>query len=78
MVDSKGRVCGGEDALEAAQREFHEETGFTAEGPFLELGAIKQAGGKAVTAWAFEETATPSVCGAICVKSNGRQVRAPD
>ena len=48
-----------ESALEAAQREFHEETGFTAEGPFLELGAIKQAGGKAVTVWAFEGDCDP-------------------
>jgi predicted NUDIX family NTP pyrophosphohydrolase len=44
----KGESAEGEDALKAAQREFHEETGFSAEGPFLELGAIKQAGGKAV------------------------------
>jgi predicted NUDIX family NTP pyrophosphohydrolase len=49
----------GEDALEAARREFQEETGFTAEGPFLELGAIKQAGGKVVTSWAFEGDCDP-------------------
>jgi predicted NUDIX family NTP pyrophosphohydrolase len=55
----KGEYAEGEDALKAAQREFHEETGFTAEGPFLELGAIKQAGGKAVTAWAFEGDCDP-------------------
>jgi len=39
--------------LEAARREFSEETGFTADGQFIELGAIKQVGGKIVTAWAF-------------------------
>jgi predicted NUDIX family NTP pyrophosphohydrolase len=56
----KGEYEEGEDALEAARREFHEETGFTAEGVFLELGAIKQASGKIVTAWAFEGDCAPT------------------
>jgi len=50
----KGLVEPGEDPLTAARREFREETGFTAEGPFLELGAFKQPGGKTVLAWAAE------------------------
>jgi predicted NUDIX family NTP pyrophosphohydrolase len=46
----KGEYEEGEDALYAARREFHEETGFTAQGVFLELGVINQAGGKTVAA----------------------------
>lgn len=49
----KGGYVADEPALDAAKREFHEETGFTAQGQFLELGVVKQAGGKLVTAWAF-------------------------
>ncbi len=37
-----------------ARREFLEETGFAVDGDFLEVGTIKQAGGKVVTAWAVE------------------------
>lgn len=55
----KGEFDEGQDALDAARREFQEETGFTASGTFLELGAIKQAGGKTVTAWAFEGDCDP-------------------
>jgi predicted NUDIX family NTP pyrophosphohydrolase len=55
----KGEYEEGEDALEAARREFHEETGFTAQGVFLELGEIKQSGGKTVIAWAFEGDCDP-------------------
>ena len=56
----KGEHNPGEAALEAARREFHEETGFTADGPFLELGSITQAGGKVVTAWACEGDCDPA------------------
>ena len=50
----KGEYVDGEAALDAAQREFHEETGFTAEGEFVELGTIRQLSGKVVSAWAVE------------------------
>jgi predicted NUDIX family NTP pyrophosphohydrolase len=50
----KGLFESGEDPLAAAQREFEEETGFRAEGPFLNLGHFKQPGGKTVWAWAVE------------------------
>ncbi|MBP7050319.1 MAG: NUDIX domain-containing protein [Phycisphaerae bacterium] len=40
--------------LDAARREFQEETGFIASGDFRPLQAIRQAGGKIVYAWAFE------------------------
>ncbi len=56
----KGLPNPGEDLLAAAKREFHEETGFAAEGEFHPLGAFKQPGGKIVHAWAFEGDADPS------------------
>jgi predicted NUDIX family NTP pyrophosphohydrolase len=55
----KGEVVEGEDPLEAARREFQEETGFATEGLFLELGIVKQPGGKVVAAWAFEGDCDP-------------------
>jgi predicted NUDIX family NTP pyrophosphohydrolase len=56
----KGEYLEDEDPLAAAKREFAEETGFTAQGPFLELGTITQASGKVVKAWAFEGDCDPS------------------
>src|SRR5215469_5882587 len=55
----KGEYGEGEEPLTAAQREFEEETGFLTRGDFLELGAVKQAGGKVVSAWAFEGDCDP-------------------
>lgn len=49
----KGLVEPHEDPLTTARREFEEETSITAEPPFLELGMVKQKGGKVVHAWAF-------------------------
>jgi predicted NUDIX family NTP pyrophosphohydrolase len=50
----KGEFSEGEDALEAAKREFREETGFTVDGAFEMMQPVKQAGGKIVHAWAIE------------------------
>jgi predicted NUDIX family NTP pyrophosphohydrolase len=61
----KGGVEAGEDLLDAAKREFAEETGLQAQGEFLELGSIKQKSGKIVTAWAFEGDCDPAA-----IKSN--------
>ena len=44
----------GEDPLEAAKREFQEETSFKASGEFIPLTARKQPSGKIISAWAFE------------------------
>src|ERR1700744_3961837 len=55
----KGEYADDEAPLRAARREFQEETGFTASEPFLDLGSIKQAGGKIVAAWAFEGDCDP-------------------
>ena len=46
--------------LDAARREFNEETGIVATGPFLPLGSIKQKAGKTVHAWAWEGDADAS------------------
>jgi predicted NUDIX family NTP pyrophosphohydrolase len=50
----KGEYEGGEEALAAAAREFQEETGLVARGPYTPLTPIRQQGGKVVEAWAFE------------------------
>ena len=55
----KGEPDGEEDLLLAAQREFNEETGLTARGPFIPLGSIQQKGGKIVHAWAFAGDCNP-------------------
>lgn len=50
----KGEFLPPEEALEAAVREFSEETGVRLAGPFVPLQAIRQKGGKVVHAWAAE------------------------
>jgi predicted NUDIX family NTP pyrophosphohydrolase len=59
----KGLVGAGEDPLAAARREFEEETSFAppADAEYLELGAIKQKGGKVVQAWAVEGDCEPAL-----------------
>ena len=56
----KGEFSDDEDALAAARREFAEETGCTPEGSFLDLGVLKQPGGKVVHAWALDSDFDPS------------------
>ena len=56
----KGEYEPGEEALDAARREFTEETGFTVDGEFLDLGAVRQASGKLVAAWAVEGDCDPA------------------
>ncbi len=55
----KGEIDAGEDLFEAACREFEEETGITASGPFMTLSPIRQKGGKIVHAWAFAGDCDP-------------------
>ena len=49
----KGLAAHNEDLLNAAQREFSEETGLTASPPFMALTPLKQRSGKIVHCWAF-------------------------
>ncbi len=55
----KGEIDEGEDPLDAARREFEEETGFAFDGPFRPLAPVLQASGKIVHAWAVEGDLNP-------------------
>jgi len=61
----KGEIDEGEDPLEAARREFEEETGFRPEGMFRELTPVKQRSGKIVHTWAVEGD-----CDSAAIRSN--------
>ncbi|HEY0133698.1 MAG TPA: NUDIX domain-containing protein [Nannocystis sp.] len=56
----KGEHNDGEAALDAARREFLEETGVTPEGPFVALTPVRQKAGKVVHAWAFAGDCDPA------------------
>ena len=49
----KGEIAPDENGLDAAVREFTEETGITPGNEFISLGTVKQKSGKTVHAWAF-------------------------
>ena len=61
----KGEYDPGEDPLEAAKREFEEETGLVATGKFFPLMSIKQRSGKVISVWAFKGDCDPTT-----IKSN--------
>jgi predicted NUDIX family NTP pyrophosphohydrolase len=48
----KGEYEGDADALEAAKREFTEETSFSAAGDFVPLTPLRQPSGKLISVWA--------------------------
>jgi predicted NUDIX family NTP pyrophosphohydrolase len=50
----KGEFTSDEKALDAAIREFKEETGILISGDFIELSPVKLKSGKVVHAWAVE------------------------
>lgn len=68
----KGIVEAQEDPFTAAQREFREETGIEVTGPWIELGSIRQKGGKEVRAWACEGEIDPEQ-----VRSNSARIEWP-
>jgi predicted NUDIX family NTP pyrophosphohydrolase len=55
----KGEIEPDEEPLAAAKRELAEETGFSVEGPFVDLGTVKQKNGKVVQAFAAEASVDP-------------------
>jgi predicted NUDIX family NTP pyrophosphohydrolase len=79
----KGEYTEGEQPLQAAKREFQEETGFAVPETFLDLGSVKQAGGKIVSAWAFEGDCDPSKlisnhCEVEWPPRSGRMIEIPE
>lgn len=79
----KGEYADDEAALDAAQREFLEETGFEAGESFLPLGEVRQKSGKIVTAWAFEGDCDPrdlvsNECEMEWPPRSGHPVRFPE
>ena len=68
----KGEFDLREDPLQAASREFHEETGCSVDGSFIALGPVRQAGGKIVHAWAVEGD-----CEAESISSNSFTIEWP-
>ena len=56
----KGEAAEGEDLLVRAQLEFREELGVNpSASDWIDLGTVKQKGGKTVHAWAFEGELPP-------------------
>lgn len=79
----KGEYEPEEEPLDAAIREFQEETGFSAAGPFLPLGSIRQKSGKVVEAWAFEGDYDPAAlisntCKIEWPPRSGKQLEIPE
>jgi predicted NUDIX family NTP pyrophosphohydrolase len=69
----KGEAEEGEDFLTAAVREFREEIGLVVEGSLVDLGWVKQKGGKIVYAWALEAGADQT----ISLRSNTFEMEWP-
>ena len=61
----KGEFDRGDEPLEAAKREFLEETGSPVDGAFIELTPLRQPGGKLIHGWAVSGNIDPS-----SIKSN--------
>ncbi|HZP03391.1 MAG TPA: NUDIX domain-containing protein [Terracidiphilus sp.] len=79
----KGEYLDDEEPLQAARREFEEETGFRVDGDFIELGTITQASGKIVSAWACEGDFDPAqltsnTCEIEWPPRSGRQITIPE
>lgn len=79
----KGEYAGDEDPLVAARREFLEEIGLDLDGDFIDLGAVKQAGGKIVRIFAIEGDCDPAAIRSntfrqIWPPKSGRYVEFPE
>jgi predicted NUDIX family NTP pyrophosphohydrolase len=79
----KGGIQRGEASLDAAVREFTEETGFAAAAPYLPLGHIVQRSGKIVHAWAFRGDCDPAAAASVTTTTewpprSGRRIEVPE
>ena len=79
----KGEMDEGEELLDAARREFEEETGFRPEGIFRELTPVRQRSGKIVHAWAVEGNCDPTAIRSNTITiewppRSGRQLEIPE
>jgi predicted NUDIX family NTP pyrophosphohydrolase len=68
----KGEFTDDENALDAAIREFEEETGFSCNGDFIALAPVKLKSGKTVYAWALEKDIDAAI-----IKSNDFEMEWP-
>jgi predicted NUDIX family NTP pyrophosphohydrolase len=68
----KGEILLNEDPLNAAIREFEEETGIQLKGVFYPLPAIRQKGRKEVLCWVIKGNLDPSA-----IKSNSFEIEWP-
>ena len=68
----KGEYSSDENPLDAARREFLEETGQDIDGDFIELTAVRQKAGKLVQAWAVEGDFNPDL-----LQSNNFEIEWP-
>ena len=80
----KGLSEAGEEPLDAARREFREETGFDPpEGPFDPLGSLVQPSGKVVEAWSVPGDCDPEALRSQTVSvewppRSGRRMEVPE
>ncbi len=79
----KGVLDPEENPLDAARREFTEETGIDPEGPFIPLGSIRQKAGKTIHAWAWAgdadaETTTSNEMRTEWPRGSGRWITFPE
>ncbi len=68
----KGEFADDETPLDAARREFKEETGFAPAGEFQPLDPVRQPGGKLVYAWAVRGDVAPAA-----IRSNTFSIELP-
>jgi predicted NUDIX family NTP pyrophosphohydrolase len=80
----KGEYAEDEDPLAAARREFAEELGTAPpDGPWLDLGEVRQSGGKTVRAWAVQGDFDPATAVSNTTEiewppRSGRRITVPE
>lgn len=80
----KGEIEPGEEPWDVARREFEEETGHPApDSPSIDVGEIRQKGGKYVVAWALEGDLDPATASSNTFQfqwppRSGRYIEIPE